>query len=146
MGWTHRDEPRPYRILMLHHHLMSATYRDDPISGHVYSVALDAEARMQWAVMYRVDLVLHGHMHEPFCARVARPHVLGANPTRWHTFYVAGMGSTAVERSHLGASGVNTFGVLRFGSGGPELFVYSISPNDKSKLLWSVVLSREVGL
>jgi 3',5'-cyclic AMP phosphodiesterase CpdA len=145
MGWTTRDEPRPYRILMLHHHLMSAKYRDDPISGHFYSVALDAEAIMQWVVQYRVDLVLHGHMHEPYCARVARPRALSTNPTEWHTFHVAGMGSAAVARRHLGACGVNTIGVLRFGVAGPQLSVYSIGPQDKSKLMWTVALPKGGG-
>jgi 3',5'-cyclic AMP phosphodiesterase CpdA len=142
MGWTARDELRSYRILMLHHHLMPATYRDDAIGGHIYSVALDAEAIVQWVVKHRVDLVLHGHMHEPFCARVSRPRELNSNTTEWHTFHVAGMGSTGVERAHVGPVGVNTFGVLRFRAAGPRLAVYSVSPKDKSKLLWEVSLAK----
>jgi hypothetical protein len=130
---------------MLHHHLMPATYRDDAIGGHIYGVALDAEAVAQWVVKHRVDLVLHGHMHEPFCARVARPRELGNDRTEWHTFHVAGMGSAGVTRAHLGATGVNTFGVLRFGGNGPRLAVYSLSPKDKSKLLWEVSLEKGSG-
>jgi 3',5'-cyclic AMP phosphodiesterase CpdA len=141
MDWGVHDEPRPYRIVMLHHHVMPATYRDNPIGGHIYSVALDAEAIVQWVVKHRVDLVLHGHMHEPFCARVSRLRDL-VSGKEWHTFYVAGMGSSGVQRLHLGSTGVNTFAVLQFATSGPHLSLYSVSPDDKSKRLWSVNLPR----
>jgi predicted MPP superfamily phosphohydrolase len=144
IGWRGSDEPRAYRILILHHHLMPVTYREDPVGGQIYSVALDAEAIVRWVVEHRVDLVLHGHMHEPFCARVSRPIERGPETKEWHTFYVAGMGSTGVERAHIGASGVNTFGVLQFGKKAPHLSVYSLHPSEKSKLLWTVDLVRGI--
>ena len=41
--------------------------------GQLYSVALDAEAITRWLVEHRVNLVVHGHMHQPFIAEVSRP-------------------------------------------------------------------------
>jgi 3',5'-cyclic AMP phosphodiesterase CpdA len=57
-GWVAEpDKPRPFRIAVLHHHLMPVIYREVPKGGVPYSVVFDAEALVQWVVNYRVDLV-----------------------------------------------------------------------------------------
>jgi hypothetical protein len=129
--------PRPFRIVVLHHHLLPVTYRDIPKGGAVYSVTLDAEALTHWLVEHRVDLVLHGHMHQAFCARVARP--LDGKPgpgTRWHEFHVVGMGSTGVCQKER--SGPNVFGMLRFYRNQLTLSVLTVTPNVQTEKLWSL--------
>ena len=75
MGWdkvNKNSKSHVFRIAVLHHHVMPVTYRDIPMKDVGYSVVLDAEAFARWVVQNRVDLVLHGHMHQPFHACVGR--------------------------------------------------------------------------
>lgn len=141
-GWNTQepDEGRPYRIVMLHHHLVPVTYRERPDPTTLYGVVLDAEALMRWVVQYRVDIVLHGHMHQPSCVRLSKPVELRNEVVGWHDFYVLGMGSTGVTRDHQGSVARNTFGVLCFGRSGVKVSVYSVSDTDPSEPLWSVEL------
>lgn len=54
----------------------------------------------RWVTENRVRLVLHGHQHRPFCARVARPLNIEHPSGPWH------------ELSHLGETKNNTVGLL----------------------------------
>src|SRR5262249_26225021 len=102
MDWlpvTDEDTPRTFRILVLHHHLVPVTFREIPYIALASSVLFDAEAVVRWIVQHRVDLVLHGHMHQPFIERITRP-ILGTK--RWHSFHVASVGSVGVAIDHLG--------------------------------------------
>ncbi|RYZ37981.1 MAG: metallophosphoesterase [Myxococcaceae bacterium] len=139
-GWSGRDvqRGRPFRIVMLHHHLVPVTYRESIDPKVSYSVTLDAEALMRWVVEHRVDLVLHGHMHQPACVRISKPLKLKEEIDGWHDFHVIGMGSTGVESGHQGAIGRNTFGILHFDAQGVRVSVYTVSPSDPSEKLWSV--------
>jgi 3',5'-cyclic AMP phosphodiesterase CpdA len=75
-GWEEGDRgPRPYGMVMLHHHVVPVTYREIPEKGRSYSVVLDAGALTRWAARYRIDLILHGHMHQPSAARLDVPEV-----------------------------------------------------------------------
>jgi 3',5'-cyclic AMP phosphodiesterase CpdA len=139
MGWrVETDGPVAFRIAVLHHHLLPVTYREEPRKGQIYSVVLDAEALARWIVKHRVRLVLHGHMHQPFCARVARPVDLAEPSSGWHAFHVIGLGSTGVERGHLGTVGKNVFGLLRFERDHLKVGMHTIDPGDRSQLLWEL--------
>ena len=130
------DRPRPFRIVVMHHHLMPVTYAETPVGGYSYSVALDAERVVQWLVRHRVDLVLHGHMHKEFCAKVSRP--TDGNPANlvWHDFWVLGMGSTGVAKDHR--DGKNMFGVLRFGNTNVSIDVHTIAETGESENVWTM--------
>ena len=146
MGW-HRDDraptdarPRAFRIVMLHHHLMPVTFRELPKGGQNYSVVLDAESFAQWIVENEVDLVLHGHMHAPFCARVSRPP--GGRPADgvpWHTFHVLGLGSTGVAQQHRGEA-QNMFGVLSFSDARVVVRIINISPDGQTSTAWTTTV------
>lgn len=145
LGWTAHDPKQdsnvgqPFRIVVLHHHLVPVTYREQLDPTTIYSVVLDAEALMQWVVQHRVNLVLHGHMHQSFAVKLSKPkNGLDNEVTQWHDFHIIGMGSTGVERNHLGSEGKNTFGLLRFEASGLKVEIYSIAEADQSKLLWSI--------
>jgi 3',5'-cyclic AMP phosphodiesterase CpdA len=132
MGWT--DDPgagRPFRILMLHHHLVPVVYSESPIIGGRYSLALDAGAILRWAVAHQVDLVLHGHMHEPFRTRLDYP--AGTGSARYRTpLWIVGMGSSGVKAEHIaGQDQANTFGILRFHDGMLTVSVYKIHPSER---------------
>ncbi|WP_158627404.1 metallophosphoesterase [Corallococcus sp. AB045] len=139
-GWssTKGADRRPFRIVMLHHHLVPVTYREQPDPAISYSVTLDAEALMRWAAECQVDLVLHGHMHEASCVKISKPAALSGKLKGWHDFHVIGMGSTGVSRDHQGSTGKNTFGILRFEDHSVIVTIYSVSPTDPSEEIWSV--------
>ncbi len=142
MGWTAAQEHRPLRVAMLHHHVMPTTYRDEPQREHPYSVVLDAEAFVRWIVEHRVDIVLHGHMHQPFCARVSRPvpPITTFAPSAWHSFYVLGMGSSGVEQAHLGEFAQNVFAILTVEREKLLFRVYTVHPTNKSEERWNISL------
>jgi 3',5'-cyclic AMP phosphodiesterase CpdA len=139
LGWVAgAPGPHAFRIVVVHHHVMPVTYREQPVSGQIYSVALDAEALVQWSVGHRVALILHGHMHQPFCAKVSRPVDPSAPAGSWHSFHVVGLGASGVGRNDLGAVGKNIAAVLRFEDDGVEVRLFSISPDNPSAAHWSV--------
>lgn len=104
-GWVTRGRgrdtrPRAVRIAVLHHHLLPVIHQLSPERSAQYSTPLDAERLARWVVRNRVDLVLHGHMHEPFCVEVTRGETVTTPREDWHTFTVCGLGSTGVDDSH----------------------------------------------
>ncbi len=149
MGWSAEpDGPVAFRIAVVHHHLLPVTYREEARRGQIYSVVLDAEALARWVVKHHVRLVLHGHMHQPFCAKVSRPvdpnHPDGGDG--WHGFHVVALGSTGVERTHVGTIGKNTFGLLKFERDHLAVEVHTIDPADRSQPAWKLDIPyREEG-
>lgn len=130
MGWKENpDGPLPVRILVIHHHVLPVTYRDTPVAGWTYSVALDAEAVLRWAIEHRIQVILHGHMHAPFYSAVERPIRFGE--PGMHRVHVFGMGSTGVVGGHLGEGGQNLFALLRFSRDELEVVYYSVHPTLK---------------
>jgi 3',5'-cyclic AMP phosphodiesterase CpdA len=123
MGWADRP-PRdlPFRVVMLHHHVVPVTHREIPRLHGNYSVVLDAVALLRWCVRHGVRLVLHGHMHQPHVTRLS----LRRDDGRWHTLTIAAMGSSGVESSHLGEVAKNTVGTLRFGDDAVDLRFWTI--------------------
>ena len=139
MGWdVHANDIRPVRIVVLHHHVLPVTYTATPEADYGYSVVLDAEALIRWMVDHRVDLVLHGHMHQPSCVTLNRP--VDPSGQQWHSIHVLGMGSSGVSSEHLGEVGKNTFGVLKFNRGFVNISIFTIHPTNQSALVWSVDL------
>jgi hypothetical protein len=74
MGWQAEPEKGPkLRILVLHHHVVPVIPIEeisDP--DQRYSLTLDAAELLLTALEYGVDLVVHGHMHQPFAASYGR--------------------------------------------------------------------------
>jgi hypothetical protein len=144
MGWQANPPDtavRAYRVVVVHHHLLPITFQEELKYGQLYSVALDAEAITRWLVEHRVDLVVHGHMHQPFIAEISRP-IQAARPGEdWHTFRILGLGSAGVEASHLGAVKENTFAVLDFSCRGQmTIRVFTVHPTNRSRELWTLTL------
>ncbi len=158
MGWPDRSEviqrnqalqpdqrpfPRPFRIAMVHHHLVPVTYSEKPYPQHRTSVVFDAEALVRWIVDHQVDLVIHGHMHEPFLCQIARP-IPGAEDEPWHSFVVLGLGSAGVADDHLWGEKRNTYGVLDFRRDGYTVILRRVDPTgeikDESKEVFSVTI------
>lgn len=133
-GWdqsrdaAQRERPRAVRIAVVHHHLLPVIHQLLPErgAGHSYSTPLDAERLASWIVEHRVDLVLHGHMHEPFCVELNRGTTVQSPRDQWHTFTVCGLGSTGVAREHRGSGTPNLAATLEFNSNSVTIEMYEI--------------------
>jgi 3',5'-cyclic AMP phosphodiesterase CpdA len=125
MGWSNERSTR-YRMLVLHHHLVPVTAQEDVAYGRTYSLTLDAAQIVHRAMQLGVDLVLHGHMHQPFITSVSRAGRNTGFPPR-RTLAIHGAGSAGVERGHTGAVGKNSYSVLTFDLDGAKVFVRSWS-------------------
>lgn len=135
MGWSQGERVGPVRMLVVHHHLLPVTYREEPIAGRIYSVALDAEALVRWIIRHKVQIVLHGHMHQLFYSRVTRSEDFMNASQEEHAFHVFGMGSTGVHEDHLGELKANMFAVLSFTRDSVTVHYYSVHRTNPSGLI-----------
>src|SRR5215210_3840719 len=137
LGWeSHRTGPRAVRIVVIHHHLLPVSYSEAPFLGWQYSLTLDAEALMRWLLENDVDLVLHGHQHQPFYTQVVRPIDLEGKEMSLREITVVGLGSTGVDLGHLGETKNNMFALVRFGLQEARFQFFSINPKTPSKELF----------
>jgi 3',5'-cyclic AMP phosphodiesterase CpdA len=127
MGWNPENvEDRAYRVMVLHHHVMPVVYREVPEHGRQYSLLLDAGAVMRWAVTHRIDLILHGHMHQPYCGLITLPLHSTGQLADTHTTGLAALASTGVGAEHRGEIGQNLFGLLDFAPDGVRVRMYQV--------------------
>ncbi len=135
-GWGARgadaDEPRAVRIVVVHHHLLPVIDQLRPERQGYYSTPLDAEALARWLVKHRVDLVLHGHMHQPFCVEVHRGESLTTPRDQWHTFTVCGLGSSGVSSDHRPPATPNLAATLKFNTRSVTIEMFAVSGDGTS--------------
>jgi len=137
LGWDpHQTGPRAVRIVVLHHHLLPVSYSEAAYQGWQYSVTLDAESLMRWVLKHDVDLVLHGHQHQPFYTQVVRSVDLKDTDTDSRTTTIVGMGSTGVDLGHLGEERTNMFALLQFGVREVRIRFFSIDRRNLPKDLF----------
>jgi predicted phosphodiesterase len=116
MGWR-PDDPGPrtaYRVVALHHHVVPIVYSDEPKAKYPYSVVLDSDRLVQWLVRYRVDIVMHGHMHQSALTRLAKPINRGRPGGQLWEFTVLAMGSAGAKIHAPAEERDNIFGLLDF--------------------------------
>ncbi|MCL5947613.1 MAG: metallophosphoesterase [Actinobacteria bacterium] len=130
MRWSDEKDgsPRAFRVVMLHHHIVPVTYREQPQHGRIYSVVLDAAAMTSWASRHDVDLILHGHMHQPAATRLDTPTTRTGRVDEWKRVTIVGMGSTGVAQADLGEIAQNTFGLMTFGPDEVRVAIHTIDP------------------
>ena len=142
LGWDTKfdpDRPRPFRIVVMHHHLLPVTFSESPMGGVQYSVVLDAERLARWLSRHRVDLLLHGHMHQSFFAKVSRPVDVSRPDDELHTLHVIGLGSTGVKPTHRQDGTQNMFGVLSASRNYVTIRIFTVNPGtEESRKLWEI--------
>lgn len=122
MGWTPGPDPGPrFRVLALHHHVVPVT-PVEKLGAENYSLTLDAGQLLFMALEYGVDIIVHGHQHQPFAGGISRM-VAGGPFTPTRLLPIHGVGSVGVERSHLGTIGRNAYSILRFEPDGVSVTV-----------------------
>lgn len=128
MGWnnTGADDPKPFRIAMLHHHLVQVVPREIPQYAHNSSVVYDARALMDWIAQYEIELVIHGHMHNAAFINLGISHPDDAS--KLHRFTVVSMGSSGVIYQKIGSERINTIGYLWFRRSSVNITINAIHP------------------
>ena len=129
MEWSASQTRAKFRLLVLHHHIVPVTPQEEITSyDRIYSLTLDAGQIIYRALELEVDLVVHGHMHQPFASSVSRlgkgSRVSGARKLAVH-----GAGSAGVTRGYLGAIGKNSYTIYSFDSEGIGVDIRSWGEN-----------------
>ena len=113
MNWNTKKR-EDYRILAMHHHVIPVLPSEEILKkDRRYSLSLDGADVVNYSAEHDVDLIIHGHMHQPFCSALHSIKADGNN-FRNKIITVIGAGSIGVNRSHTGPIGKNTFNVLEF--------------------------------
>lgn len=139
MGWNAERRPTQLRILATHHHVLPVIAVEEASSAkHGFGIALDAASQLSLASRLRVDLILHGHQHQPFASFTAPQSVHSPLPDD-HGILVVGSGSAGVQDEDLGPIGQRTFNVLDLDGQGVRLSVYGTpAQRDKFAVVWSL--------
>jgi predicted phosphodiesterase len=127
MGW---DKPKPklmHRMLALHHHVTPVSAVEELKYEKFYSLTLDAGQLTYMALDYGVDLIVHGHMHQPFASAISRAARNAGIAAR--TLGVHGAGSAGVKRDHTGDIGKNSYSIIEFGEDSVTVDIRSWSEN-----------------
>ena len=80
---------RALRVVVLHHHIVPVTEAEVAVAGGNYSMVLDAERLTRWLVRHRVNLVLHGHQHQPFSVAIRRGELESMTTIQSNTRFVS---------------------------------------------------------
>ena len=108
MGWSDSKKGGQYRMLVLHHHVVPVL----PVEaiGQTdarYSLTLDAGELLYRALELEVDLIAHGHMHQPFTALHGR---IGSSTfPASRRLVIQAAGSAGVKPQYLPAGAVNSY-------------------------------------
>ena len=114
MNWEPERNRVRYRMLVLHHHIIPVTPQEEiDTYDRIYSLTLDCGQLIYKALELDVDLIAHGHMHQPFASSVSRA-ARGSAFSHSRTFAIHGAGSAGVKREHVGAIGKNSYSVYYF--------------------------------
>ncbi len=110
MGWNRTGCQNSIRIAMMHHHYLPVCYTEVIDVTRASSAVYDADRLMNWLVKYDVRLLLHGHKHRSFLARVSYPASSEQTVTLqdMRPVTVLGMGGTGA------AAAENKFAAIRF--------------------------------
>lgn len=110
MNWgnANNETSVPFRIAVLHHHVLPIHYSIAPEQNARTSIVFDGGAFMEWLVKHKVKLVLHGHMHKPYIGKVSLP----ISDSEWHDVHIASLGSSGIITEDLLDHNQNTFGVI----------------------------------
>jgi hypothetical protein len=146
MSWRESDgsAPRPFRVVLLHHHLVPVIPDELAVYDQQSSLVYDAGALCNWVVKHRVNLVLHGHMHHTKVVREARSLGLVEGNTQWHEFTVASLGSTGVDLSHNQLDRRNVYGLLEFSNKSVRLRIREIHPKDPDRSVDPTIVNVEI--
>ncbi len=148
LNWKVDGQRVMYRIMTMHHHLIPATPVEEITTlSRNYDLTLDAGQLMYKALQLNVDIVSHGHRHQPFVSCISRPPKNNEYQSS-QSLAVHGTGSSGVVREDLGIIGKNCYSVYEFDSKGLTIKVRATSDEFEGFApYWTIKLERtEKGL
>lgn len=104
MGWKEDSDSTSIRIVMMHHHYLPTCLAESVDATRASSVVYDAERLIQWLQKHNIRMLLHGHKHQSFTARICR----NLDSENAKDIYVIGMGSTGAKNCE------NKFATIHF--------------------------------
>jgi hypothetical protein len=125
--WSTANYRTKYRIFTLHHHVIPVTPKEEIKEfDRIYSLTLDAGQLIYKALELGVDIIVHGHMHQPFVSNISRAaKVSSFSPGR--SVAVHGTGSAGVSKEHTGDIGKNSYSIYELTEDGVLLKMRSWS-------------------
>ena len=145
MGWAHGVETGPkLRVLVLHHHVVPVVPQEEIFNPEQrYSLTLDAAELLYTALEYGIDLVVHGHQHQPFAASYGRLEQAGALP-QGRQLAIQAAGSAGVKAQHIPTFGRNSYCVYEIGEGAVKVVIRATSEHiDGFAPYWDYTLDRD---
>ena len=146
MGWTAGAEAGPkLRVLMLHHHVVPVVPQEEIFNPEErYSLTLDAAQLLYTALEYGVDLIIHGHQHQPFSASYGRREKAAVLPPE-RQLAIQAAGSAGVQVADIPAFGRNSYCVYEVGERGVKVLIRAASEDiDGFGAYWDYTLDRDV--
>ncbi|HTX46900.1 MAG TPA: hypothetical protein VMD48_11490, partial [Solirubrobacteraceae bacterium] len=146
MGWTPGAEAGPkLRVLVLHHHVVPVVPQEEIFNpDERYSLTLDAAQLLYTALEYGVDLVVHGHQHQPFSASYGRREKEATLPPG-RQLAIQAAGSAGVQVAYIPAFGRNSYCVYEISERGVKVLIRAASENiDGFGAYWDYTLDRDV--
>lgn len=111
--------PNEVRMAIVHHHVLPVNFVEDyPTAEKHVSIMLDAEAVVRNLIAAEVDIVVHGHQHQPYFTQLRRVIEGFVDPFsgKEHcldgTLTVIGGGSIGVKRGHLNVIGRHAYNLF----------------------------------
>lgn len=113
MSWEEGKPRTSYRLVTLHHHLLPVVPEEEIKEyDKNYSITLDAGNIIYECLAAGVDMVVHGHQHQPFTGALMRSR--GGNRFEaGRTLVVNAAGSTGLKRERI-VSGKNVYTIYEF--------------------------------
>jgi 3',5'-cyclic AMP phosphodiesterase CpdA len=126
LSWSEGLRPAQVRVVLVHHHVLPVSSVESAAdSSRGFGLALDAGAQLNRAREYGVNLIVHGHQHQPFVASYSGIPLQGAEVAEGHAVLVLGGGSAGVQDHHLGAFRHRAFNLLRLHDKGVDVELFA---------------------
>ena len=146
MGWQPGAETGPkLRMLVLHHHVVPVVPQEEIFNPEArYSLTLDAAELLFTALEYGVDLIVHGHQHQPFSASYGRVVEKEEAISRNRRLAIQAVGSAGVKSQHIPSSfGRRSYCVYEIGERAVNVVVRSTSEHRTGfTKCWEYTLDR----
>ena len=139
--------PGALTVLCLHHHLLPVAHveRDYQRTKRT-SVTLDAKAILGVCAENKVQLVLHGHQHQPALACYSAVDPLRENSSS-PFIWISGAGSAGLDRRLLGDVGKRHFQILEFeAASGGKCTIHSYTSTNGDEFSFERVARKPIPL
>lgn len=128
LEWHISPRATQLRVMVVHHHVLPVVaYQNPDDAPRGFGIAIDAGRQQERAAHYGVDLLLHGHQHQPYAGYIQSLDFLANDTKPRDALWILGGGSAGVADDHLGPIKFRTFGLVDFSTGEFQVDLYATS-------------------